>query len=246
MKEKFFRNHTEPITGVQKQDTFFCRCGAIIIAIEMKTGSEKGTKMTQWEIRNLYEIPWDFLKDFDRYQEVKRCWRREEGMWVLRDVPFVEQWNDEDKWEIVSELRQIAQDGGLVLAAFSREECPVGFAAVEREPEGSRDQYAVLHFLYTDRRWRGRGIGKELFRRCCGYARCIGTEKLYISAHSSEESQRFYRRLGCTDAMELIPRLYEREPWDCHIEYALYREENGVSERVPAIPGEGREIKSSK
>lgn len=178
--------------------------------------------MGQWTYRRLWEIPAGFLKDFDRHQEVRRCWRRKDGQWELKDIAFLEEWEDEDKWEIVRQLRQLLEEGGAVFAAFVQgRECPAAFAAVEGTLQGSRGQYAVLHFIYTDRRWRGKGIGKELFRRVCAFARDIHAEKLYISAHSSEESQRFYRGLGCVDAQELIPRLYELEPWDCHIEYLL-------------------------
>ena len=50
----------------------------------------------------------------------------------------------------------------------------------------------------------------------------LGAEKLYITAHSSEESQAFYKTVGCCETCELNQPLYEKEPFDCHLEYDLY------------------------
>ena len=36
----------------------------------------------------------DLLKHFNRYQEVKRCWRIEDSKWVLKDFSFTEQWDE--------------------------------------------------------------------------------------------------------------------------------------------------------
>ena len=49
----------------------------------------------------------------------------------------------------------------------------------------------------------------------------MGVQKLYISAHSSKESQDAYRKLGCVHAKEIIPELAELEPCDAQMEYAL-------------------------
>jgi len=49
----------------------------------------------------------------------------------------------------------------------------------------------------------------------------LGAEKLYISAHSSVESQAFYRSMGCAEAEEYNARHVELEPCDCQLEYLL-------------------------
>jgi hypothetical protein len=45
---------------------------------------------------------------------------------------------------------------------------------------------------------------------------------LYISSHSSEESQAVYRAVGCCEAKEINERLAEEEPYDCQLEFPLY------------------------
>lgn len=68
---------------------------------------------------------------------------------------------------------------------------------------------------------RGNDIGRALFIRACGEARALGAQKLYISAHSSEETIAFYRRMGCTEAQEYDAALVALEPCDCQMEFTL-------------------------
>ena len=55
----------------------------------------------------------------------------------------------------------------------------------------------------------------------CEEALRLGAEKLYISSHSSKESQAAYRALGCTPAEEINAGLAEEEPFDVQLEYIL-------------------------
>lgn len=76
-------------------------------------------------------------------------------------------------------------------------------------------------YLYVSRDMRGRGIGRRLFETAKEYARKIGTEKLYISAHSAVETQAFYKAVGCVEASEYQKKHVEKEPFDCQLECAL-------------------------
>jgi hypothetical protein len=38
---------------------------------------------------------------------------------------------------------------------------------------------------------------------------------------SSEETQAFYRAMGCKYAEEIIPELFEAKPFDVHLEFDL-------------------------
>ena len=49
----------------------------------------------------------------------------------------------------------------------------------------------------------------------------IRFEGLYISAHSSMESQAAYRALGCVHAQEINAALAQVEPCDVQMEYLL-------------------------
>ena len=86
---------------------------------------------------------------------------------------------------------------------------------------GTRGQYRDLSSLHVSAECRRRGLGRVLFAKAAGWARAQGAEKLYISSHSALETQRFYRALGCTDALEPDAAHTAREPFDCQLEYRL-------------------------
>jgi N-acetylglutamate synthase-like GNAT family acetyltransferase len=68
---------------------------------------------------------------------------------------------------------------------------------------------------------RGKSIGKELFRLSKAWAKEHGAQKLYISAHSSVETQAFYRAMGCVEAVEYNEAHVAAEPCDCQMECVL-------------------------
>lgn len=86
---------------------------------------------------------------------------------------------------------------------------------------GSHNQYIWLDMLHVSFEYRHHGIGRKLFNLAVEAARELHASKMYISAHSSEESQAFYRAMGCVHAMEVIPELFEAEPYDVHMEFVL-------------------------
>jgi predicted N-acetyltransferase YhbS len=160
---------------------------------------------------------------FDRHQEVRRCWRRADGQWFLRSVNYIEQWNDEHYAKLVGFLRNTVTAGGGVFAALDRATL-VGFGSVDNDLFGSHKQYVLLSYLHVSNGHRGKGTGRALFLRGCEMAKGLGAKKLYISAHSSEESQAFYRAMGCVEAEEYNAALAEEEPFDCQMEYVLCAE----------------------
>lgn len=161
-----------------------------------------------------------FFRGFRRFQQVKRCWRKENGEWFLRDIAFTEEWGEEEFAYGVNRLRQTLTDGGAVFAAFEND-ILTGFASLEGELFGSMLQYLQLSNIHVSYEHRGHGIGKTLFCMICDEARQRGARKLYISAHSAEESQAFYKSMGCIEALEYNQELVEKEPCDCQMEYVL-------------------------
>lgn len=176
--------------------------------------------MTDYRTLFIDELTPSLFADFDRYQEVRRCWRKENGGWILRDIAFVEQWDAGDYARLTTALADTIRRGGIVLGAF-REGRLVGFASLENGLFGGEQGYIQLAELYISRESRGHGIGRLLFRLAAAHARRLGAKKLYLSAHSSEESQAFYRAVGCVEAVEYNAALVEKEPCDCQLEYAL-------------------------
>ena len=65
------------------------------------------------------------------------------------------------------------------------------------------------------------GVGRKLFEKALRVGREYGAKKLYISAHSSKESQAAYKALGCVHAEEIIPWIADEEPFDVQLEYVL-------------------------
>ncbi len=168
------------------------------------------------------ELNTELFKEFDRFQQVKECWRKEDGIWVTRSNPFTEQWNSEDYKVLVECLIHTVMTGGVVFGCFL-EGTLKGFASVEGISFGKECQYLDLSSLHVSRDLRGRRAGSSLFQMAAQWARQHGAEKLYISSHSSVETQAFYKSMGCLETTEYSMEHVEKEPCDCQLEYVLER-----------------------
>jgi len=170
----------------------------------------------------LNDLTPNLLQHFTRYQEVINCWRYENGAWVLKHVPFVDDWDDAEKNEIITiDLTRCINGGGTVWGAFNERNHLIAFASLGGSPWGSAGQYLQLIQLHTSQECRGKGIGKALFAAVAHKARQVGASKLYISTHSSEESQHFYLNIGCVDALEINTEITIHEPYDRQMEFVL-------------------------
>ena len=166
------------------------------------------------------ELNEKLLRKFNRHQDVKKCWRKIDGEWVLKDIAFVEEWGEEEIEFLIKCLINTIKTGGSVYAAF-KDDYLIGFASLENEKFGTENQYLQLSSIHTSFQSRGLGVGKKLFNLMVEEARKRNAKKLYISAHSSEESQAFYKKLGCEEAEEYNKKLVELEPCDCQLEYKI-------------------------
>ena len=162
----------------------------------------------------------NMLYKFDRYQEVNRCWRKEYDEWILKDMVFIEKWDDKRKDEVIEGFTACLQQDGVILGAYHEADI-IGFAWIENQLFGSKNEYINLDSLQVSYGFRHQGIGRVLFEKSCIEALCLGAKKLYISANSSEETQAFYKAMGCCETLEINQELFEKEPFDCHMEYCL-------------------------
>lgn len=163
----------------------------------------------------------DLLMNFNRYQKVVKVWRRVDGKKVLIENPFIEYWDNKLKDEIVNEdFSRCIKGGGVVIGVFCEDKV-IGFASLLRNFFGSKKQYVPLMQLHVSNEYRGLGLGKQLFELCARKAKEWGAKKLYISGHSSEESQAFYSAVGCVDAEEINKEFAEHEPFDVQLEYKI-------------------------
>lgn len=160
------------------------------------------------------------FKDFDRRQTVTQCLRNVQGQWIVKEAPFLDQWSEKDYEFLVDCLKNTVDQGGVVLGAFLDGKLK-GFASVDGKPFGSQGQYRDLTALHVSQEQRGKGIGKHLIGLAADWARARGAKKLYISAHSALETQRFYESQGCVDAAEIHPGHSSQEPFDRQMELDL-------------------------
>ena len=160
------------------------------------------------------------LDDFVRHQVVSECWRNVDGEWKLRPIAFTEDWGLDTCREEAADIFQRA-DRDLISFVALQSDTVVGFITLNTRTRGSRTQNLQLESFQISEPCRGQGIGKALFAKACAAAKELGAQKLYISAHSSRESQEAYSALGCVHAQEIIPCIADKEPYDVQMEYAL-------------------------
>ena len=186
------------------------------------------------------EIDRELFMHFIRHQKVEICLRRDGDRWVERPDPFIDDWSEDEYGILIRCLRHTAAIGGFVYGAFvsdldeksgtaeyvaSGEQtalgCLKGFVSVEPEIYGGENRYMDLSSIHVSEDMRRSGIGQRLFSAAADWAKGHGAKKLYISAHSAIESQRFYESLGCADAAWHDRRHVEAEPFDRQLEYVL-------------------------
>ena len=139
--------------------------------------------------------------------------------WQLLPITFTEDWDLPRLRTEATDILQAIAAGIPAFGAFDGDVL-VGFAQLG-ERLGSRGQYIELVSYHVSAPYRGKGIGRRLFAAICDAARSLGVEKLYISAHSSRESQAAYRALGCVLAQEVDAKRAANEPCDVQMEYDL-------------------------
>ncbi len=184
---------------------------------------EKGVKkMSERQIRTLSEneITAELFEGFNRHQTVTKSLRKISGQWVTVDNCYEENWDVDRFKALTEELKETIRTGGAVFGGFEKGVLR-GFAACEGTPMGSRGQYLELSIIQVSEETRGSGMGRALFSKIKAWAAAHGAEKLYISAHSSVESQAFYKAMGCVEAKEYSRVHAEREPFDCQMECNL-------------------------
>ncbi len=160
------------------------------------------------------------LDNFIRHQIVKECWRKVDGQWVLLPIAFVEEWSLEKCREEAAEIIRHQHGKMIDYGAFQGENL-LGYITIGTERIGTENQYVQLAAFQVSEPFRGRGVGRKLFEKAIETAKEYGAKKLYISAHSSKESQAAYQALGYVHAVEIIPWIAEEEPYDVPLEYPL-------------------------
>lgn len=165
----------------------------------------------------LEELNADLFSNFIRHQVVTKVRRIENGEWMIKDEPFIDDWSDGDYEFLVSCLKNTIMTGGLLYGAFSDDKLK-GFVSVESELFGGMQKYLDLTSIHVSEDMRGNGIGRQLFHKAKEWAKANGAKKLYISSHSAVESQAFYKSMGCVEAEVYNKEHVEQEPFDVQLE----------------------------
>lgn len=160
------------------------------------------------------------LDSFVRHQAVIECWRRSDNIWKLVPNVYEENWSQEQCREIAEDVARHMNLDQTGFGAFNGERL-IGFATLSHHIFGMTARYVQLICFQVSEEFRHQGIGRGLFSIVCEEALQLGADKLYISGHSSKESQAAYRALGCTFAEEVNESLAEAEPFDVQLEYRL-------------------------
>jgi len=160
------------------------------------------------------------LDNFKRYQKIQECWRKINNMLVLVPYEFIEDWDLSKRRNVAEAILKIIDCKNIVYGAYFKDEV-VGFIYLSDKFFGRDNQYIELSMFQVSELFRKMGIGKSLFKFACEDARHLGVSKLYISAHSSKESQAAYRKIGCIEAVEINKAIAEDEPFDIQMEYQL-------------------------
>ena len=160
------------------------------------------------------------LDEFRRHQTITECWRNVDGELKLVPNAFTEDWTVEKCREIAAGISCRLGKDLSSFGAFCANRL-VGFVTVEHEIFGNSAKYVNLEQFQVSQDFRGKGTGRKLFALACSEAKNLGAQKLYISAHSSKESQAAYKALGCVSAGEVNAKMAAEEPFDIQMEFAL-------------------------
>lgn len=176
--------------------------------------------MVRYRNISIDEINRELFKDFNRHQIVQKCWRKEDGKWVIKYDPFIDDWSEDNYKTLISCLKNTVETGGFVYGAFHNGSLK-GFVSVESDIFGGEQGYIDLSSIHISEDMRGMGVGTALFLAAKDFAKKKGANKLYISAHSAVESQAFYKKMGCVEAEVCDKEHAEKEPFDCQLECKL-------------------------
>jgi len=158
----------------------------------------------------------------DRREEIEGIYYHgKDGLFMAKEHHEVGEWSEKFKDRMIAKLNLLHVQGATFLGAMDGDRL-VGMAVLDHQEIASGQRRLNLTGLWVSSPFRNRGIGRVLFLLAADEARERGASSMYISATPSENTVRFYRRLGCQPANPVDPELLEKEPDDIHLEYPLF------------------------
>lgn len=173
--------------------------------------------------RELEESDLTGLPGIDRSDYSASWCRIENGVLVQEDRDFVHKGFDRDAWEEIAGeyAAALRNDTATLIGAFDGDSL-VGIAGLDTSqlygPYGNMYNFGPM---WVSRAYRGRGIGRKLFRLMVEKASALPVEGLYISATPVPGTVGFYMTMGCRLLDCPDPELFSLEPEDIHMFYDL-------------------------
>ena len=166
------------------------------------------------------EIP--LVWQIDRREIIENVYSLRDGKLVLEPDYFDAQGWPPNEAELYTPILMDCFDrGGFFWGAFDDNEKIIGVVVLESKFIGSNHDTLQLKFLHVSHGVRKQGLGTKLFHLAAEKAKSLGARKLYISATPSENTIKYYLRLGCVLAPEIDSELFALEPEDIHLEYVI-------------------------
>jgi len=172
-------------------------------------------------IRGLARDEIESVWEIDRSEIINGIYHLQDGELVLEEEHFdAKGWPPGIPERYTPVLYDCFDRGGTFYGAFDGPKI-AGAAVLESKFIGEGRDQLQLKFLHVSGPYRKRGLGRALFEMAVEKAREMKARRLYISATPSENTVGFYMHLGCVLAREINPELFELEPEDIHLEYAI-------------------------
>ena len=112
---------------------------------------------------HLNELADNMLEHFNRYQNILKDWCYENGEYVLKSSPHIENWDESAKKRKIKTFYTILQHGGKLFGAFDNDEL-IGFSGIDGILIGSRGQYIELAELHVSYEYRGKKSEKNYLK----------------------------------------------------------------------------------
>ena len=173
------------------------------------------------KIRELEREEISEVWSIDRAEVVERAYYREGDQLVLKPAYFdIQGWPPGEPEHYGPILLDCFERGGTFYGAFDGERL-IGATVLESRFIGREKDQLQVKFLHVSRRYRQAGLGRTLFERVVVRARELGARRLYVSSTPSENTVRFYLRLGFRVTDDVDADLFDLEPEDIHLEFDI-------------------------
>ena len=162
-------------------------------------------------IRRMESSEVNRISEIDRTEHITQHYKLRNGTLEVKNVDWeIGKWDSEKK---IKEWLPIGEGYKNMWGAFDQGKL-VGFSVYRRYLTDDMAQFAILHI---SKRYRRRGIGKQLSEKVIEKARMDGVRHIYLTSTPTKITVDFYIGLGFKLAKQVNKHLYEMEPEDIHM-----------------------------